>query len=87
MPKIRTNRGAAKRFKKTASGNYKCKQSHLNHLLTKKSSGRKRSLRAPDTVDKVDVPMLKKYYHIVRRYYAKSSEGSSCPQKTQKNFR
>ncbi len=60
MPKMKTNRGAAKRFKKTASGGYKCKQSHLRHILTKKSSGRKRSLRAPDSVEKVDVPMVKK---------------------------
>ena len=36
MPKIKTNRGAAKRFKSTASGKFKCKQSHLNHILTKK---------------------------------------------------
>jgi len=60
MPKLKTNRGAAKRFKKTASGSYKCKHSHLNHILTKKSTSRKRSLRSPDTIEKVDVPMVKK---------------------------
>ncbi len=60
MPKIKTNRGAAKRFKKTANGNYKCKQSHLRHILTKKSTSRKRALRAPDTIEKVDVPMVRK---------------------------
>ncbi|WP_415029808.1 50S ribosomal protein L35, partial [Alcanivorax sp.] len=37
MPKIKTNRGAAKRFKKTASG-FKRKQAFKNHILTKKSS-------------------------------------------------
>ena len=42
MPKLKTNRGAAKRFKKTASGGFKRKQSHLRHILTKKSSKRKR---------------------------------------------
>ncbi len=60
MPKLKTNRGAAKRFKKTASGGYKCKHSHLRHILTKKSTSRKRGLRAPDTVEKVDVPMVRK---------------------------
>ena len=42
MPKLKTNRGAAKRFKKTASGKYKRSSSHMNHILTKKSSKRKR---------------------------------------------
>ena len=60
MPKLKTNRGAAKRFKKTASGSYKCKHSHLNHILTKKSTSRKRSLRSPDTIEKADVQMVKK---------------------------
>ena len=45
MPKMKTNRGAAKRFKKTASGRFKSKQSHLRHILTKKSPKRKRQLR------------------------------------------
>jgi len=45
MPKIKTNRGAAKRFKRTASGRYKHAQSHLNHILTKKRRKRKRQLR------------------------------------------
>ena len=44
MPKMKTNKGAAKRFKKTASGSFKRKQSHLRHILTKKSSKRKRQL-------------------------------------------
>ncbi|MAA62532.1 MAG: 50S ribosomal protein L35, partial [Idiomarina sp.] len=38
MPKMKSNKGASKRFKKTASGGFKCKQSHLRHILTKKSS-------------------------------------------------
>ena len=37
MPKLKTNRGAAKRFKATASGKFKCKRSHLRHILTKKA--------------------------------------------------
>ena len=47
MPKIKTNRGAAKRFKKTASGAIKRGQSHRRHILTKKSTKRKRQLRSP----------------------------------------
>ena len=46
MPKMKTNRGAAKRFRRTASGKFKRSQSHLNHILTKKSTKRKRPLRA-----------------------------------------
>jgi len=49
MPKLKTNRGAAKRFTKTANGGYKSKHSHLRHILTKKSTSRKRSLRSPDS--------------------------------------
>ena len=44
MPKLKTNRGAAKRFRRTGKGGYKRGQSHLNHILTKKSSKRKRQL-------------------------------------------
>ncbi|MGD8312571.1 MAG: 50S ribosomal protein L35, partial [Gammaproteobacteria bacterium] len=44
MPKLKTNRGAAKRFKRTAAGGYKRGQSHLRHILTKKRSKRKRQL-------------------------------------------
>ena len=46
MPKMKTNRGAAKRFRKTASGKYKRGQSHRRHILTKKSAKRKRHLRS-----------------------------------------
>ena len=60
MPKLKTNRGAAKRFKRTASGGYKHAQSHLNHILTKKSSKRKRHLRPMAMVAAVDVPSLRR---------------------------
>ena len=46
MPKMKTNRGAAKRFSKTASGKLKHRQSHRSHMLTKKSTKRKRQLRS-----------------------------------------
>lgn len=45
MPKLKTNRGAAKRFTKTASG-FKRKRAFKNHILTKKSPKRIRQLRA-----------------------------------------
>lgn len=44
MPKMKTHRGASKRFKRTGSGGFKRRQSHLRHILTKKSSKRKRQL-------------------------------------------
>ena len=44
MPKMKSNSGAAKRFKRNAAGGYTRKQSHLRHILTKKSSKRKRQL-------------------------------------------
>ena len=60
MPKMKTNRGAAKRFKKTASGSYKRAQSYKNHILTKKSTKRKRHLRAIEQVADADVSMLRR---------------------------
>ena len=59
MPKLKTNRGAAKRFRSTAKG-FKRKQSHLNHILTKKSSKRKRHLRSTQQVAEGDVGSVKK---------------------------
>jgi large subunit ribosomal protein L35 len=46
MPKLKSNRGAAKRFRATANGGFKCRSANRNHILTKKSTGRKRRLRA-----------------------------------------
>ena len=54
MPKIKTNRAAAKRFRKTASGKYKCGHANRSHILTKKSTKRKRGLRATNFVRAVD---------------------------------
>ncbi|MDD5036652.1 MAG: 50S ribosomal protein L35 [Methylococcaceae bacterium] len=55
MPKMKSNRGAAKRFRKTASGGFKCNQSHRRHILTKKSTKRKRQLRSPGMLHASDV--------------------------------
>ena len=57
MPKIKTNKSAAKRFKRTASGGFKCNQSHRRHILTKKSTKRKRHLRKAATLHASDVRM------------------------------
>lgn len=55
MPKIRTNRGAAKRFKRTGGGGFKRAASHRRHILTKKSSKRKRQLRQDRMMHPSDV--------------------------------
>ena len=54
MPKLKTNRGAAKRFKVTAKGSYKHAQSHARHILTKKSTKRKRQLRTSALIADAD---------------------------------
>ncbi|MGB8657262.1 MAG: 50S ribosomal protein L35 [Candidatus Zixiibacteriota bacterium] len=54
MPKIKTNRAAAKRFRKTGTGKFKRSKAFRGHLLGKKSSKRKRSLRKAGIVDKAD---------------------------------
>jgi len=59
MPKLKTNKGAAKRFRKTAKG-YKRGQSQKRHILTKKTSKRKRNLRGTTMVSKQDVGRLDK---------------------------
>lgn len=58
MPKIKSDSGAVKRFKKTGSGGYKHAQSHRRHILTKKSSKRKRHLRGMQMVAAADVAQL-----------------------------
>jgi len=60
MPKLKSNRGAAKRFKRTASGKFKRSQSHLRHILTKKSTKRKRQLRSAAMVHSSDQAALVK---------------------------
>jgi len=54
MPKMKTHRGAAKRFKKTATGKLKRGKAYRSHILTKKSPKRKRKLRRPGLVFKGD---------------------------------
>ena len=52
--------GAAKRFKRTGSGGYKRKSSHMRHIMTKKSTKRKRQLRGGDMVHANDVVLIKR---------------------------
>ncbi|MEE8574034.1 MAG: 50S ribosomal protein L35 [Thermodesulfobacteriota bacterium] len=60
MPKIKTNRGAAKRFKFTGSGKIKKKKSGLRHILTTKPTGRKRGLRKAGLVSAADTASVKR---------------------------
>jgi large subunit ribosomal protein L35 len=59
MPKLKTNKSAAKRFKKTASGGFKRGHSHLRHILTKKSTKRKRQLRGVTLVHATDTDRIR----------------------------
>jgi len=54
MPKMKSNRGAAKRFKRTASGKFKRSKAYKAHILTKKSRSRKRKLRKGGLISKAD---------------------------------
>lgn len=60
MPKLKTNRGAAKRFRKTGTGKIKAKKAFARHILTKKASGRKRVLRRPKLIEKTDSKGMKR---------------------------
>lgn len=60
MSKLKTNRGAAKRFRRTGKGGFKRAQSHLNHILTKKSSKRKRHLGNTLQVSDADVKSVRR---------------------------
>ena len=59
MPKIKTNRAAAKRFKRTGSGKYVYAKSFASLILTKKSRKRKRSLRKSHIIDTTNMKGLK----------------------------
>jgi len=60
MPKMKNNKGAAKRFKKTGTGKVKRGHAYTSHILTKKSPKRKRQLRKADLVDKADLKRVKR---------------------------
>jgi len=60
MPKMKTNRGAAKRFKVTGRGKIKRRHSHYSHIRTKKDRDRKRGLRKPDLVSDAEVRNIRR---------------------------
>ena len=60
MPKMKSNSGAKKRFKLTASGRIKRKQAFKRHILTKKDQKTKRNLRGSTLVAAVDEPRVKR---------------------------
>ena len=60
MPKVKTSRAAAKRFKKTGTGQLKRMKAYKSHILTKKSQKRKRNLRKAAITDASNVKNMKK---------------------------
>lgn len=60
MPKIKSNRGAAKRFRVTASGKIKRHHAYHSHILTKKSAKRKRNLRKEALITDADAKRVKR---------------------------
>jgi len=60
MPKVKTNRGAAKRFKATGSGKIKRSKAFTSHILTKKSTKRKRNLRKSGLIAESDQKAVKR---------------------------
>ena len=60
MPKVKTNRAAAKRFKVTGTGKLKRNKAYKRNILTKKSAKTKRNLRKPAMTDATNVKNMKK---------------------------
>ena len=60
MPKLKTHRGAAKRFKKTATGKFMRGKAFKRHILTSKSRSRKRGLKGTVVVSKSNVKELRR---------------------------
>ena len=60
MPKVKTKRAAAKRFKVTGAGKLKRMKAYKSHILTKKSAKRKRNLRQAAMTDATNVKTMKK---------------------------
>ncbi|UCE83795.1 MAG: 50S ribosomal protein L35 [Deltaproteobacteria bacterium] len=60
MPKLKTNRGAAKRFKTTGSGKFRRSKAYKSHLLTRKTAKRKRNLRKSGLIDSTNVRAIQR---------------------------
>jgi large subunit ribosomal protein L35 len=60
MPKLKTSKSAAKRFKVTKKGKLMRKRAYASHIMTKKSAKRRRNLRKAKTVDSTDARRIKR---------------------------
>jgi large subunit ribosomal protein L35 len=60
MPKMKTNKSAAKRFRLTGTGKVRRRQANKSHILTKKTPKRKRHLTGPSLVAKADEARVKR---------------------------
>ena len=65
MPKMKTSRSAAKRFKMTGTGKIVRNKAYKRHILTKKSTKRKRDLRQSTILDEYNVKSMKKVMHYL----------------------
>ncbi|MCX7991516.1 MAG: 50S ribosomal protein L35 [Proteobacteria bacterium] len=64
MPKVKTHKGASKRFKITGSGKVKYKKANLRHILTSKNSKRKRQIGKPGILNTTQANIIKEVIHI-----------------------
>jgi len=64
MPKLKTHRGAAKRFSLTGSGKIRRNRANKSHILTKKNAKRSRRLRASTTVSETQYATIKKLLNV-----------------------
>jgi large subunit ribosomal protein L35 len=60
VPKIKTHKGAAKRFKRTGSGKIRRRKAYGSHFFIRKSARQKRALRKAGCVDKADQPRIER---------------------------
>jgi len=60
MPKLKSHRGAAKRFKKTSTGKFLRPKAFKRHILTSKPTRRKRHMRGMEVISPADAPRLKR---------------------------
>ena len=60
MPKLKTKKAAAKRFQKTGTGKLKRNKAYKSHILTKKTTKRKRNLRQTTEIDQTNLKTMKK---------------------------
>ena len=81
MPKVKTKKAAAKRFKMTGTGKLKRMKAYKSHILTKKTTKRKRNLRHAAMTDATNVKTMKKFNAFFFSYYfyfANNCKAGSC---------